>query len=83
MMTSEALLALWELENMPACEVGMQLAKTFLESCGEGVNRLGFEEPADRITEITTAYRALTEHSGDCDDCNEVEPVWHKPDSQE
>jgi hypothetical protein len=71
-MRSEALLALWELENMPACEAGMKLAKTFLETCGEAVNRLGFEEPGDRITEITTAYTTLTDHSMECDDCNEV-----------
>jgi hypothetical protein len=32
----KALLALWDLENIPACDVGMELAKTFLECCGAG-----------------------------------------------
>jgi hypothetical protein len=68
-----ALLALWKLEDIPACDVGMELAKTFLESCGEGVDRLGIEEPADRITEINAAYMALVEHGSTCDKCNEVE----------
>jgi hypothetical protein len=57
-----ALLALWNLENIPACDVGMELAKAFLESCGQGVDRLGIEELADRITEITASYTAMVEH---------------------
>jgi hypothetical protein len=68
----KALLALWDLENIPACDVGMELAKTFLECCGAGVHRLGSEEPADRITEIAASYTALVEHGADCDKCNEV-----------
>jgi hypothetical protein len=67
-----ALLALWRLEDIPACDVGMELAITFLESCGEGVDRLGCEEPADRITEITSSYTALVEHAADCEKCNKV-----------
>jgi hypothetical protein len=66
------LLALWDLENIPACDVGMKLAKAFLESCGQGVDRLGIEEPADRITEITARYTAMVEHGSGCDNCNEV-----------
>jgi hypothetical protein len=68
----DVLLALWELEDLPACGVGMELAKIYLEVCGAGVNRLGIEEPADRITEISAAYAALVEHGLDCDNCNEV-----------
>jgi hypothetical protein len=49
----------------------MELAKTFLESCGAGVEWLGSEEPADRITEITVSYTALVEHGADCGKCNE------------
>jgi hypothetical protein len=65
-----ALLALWKMEDMPACEAGMKLAYKFLEVCGEGVNRLGIEEPSDRITEIEDAYTALADHGAQCDDCN-------------
>ena len=57
-----ALLALWKLEDIPACDEGMMLAQVFLESCGEGVNRLGSEEPADRITEIAASDTAMVEH---------------------
>ena len=49
---SNALLALWTSKTSPPVNVGMELAKTFLETCGEGVDRLGSEEPADRITQI-------------------------------
>ena len=65
-----ALLALWKLEDIPACDEGIMWAEVILESCGEGVNRLGIEEPADRIANITARYMALVEHGGDCDKCS-------------
>ena len=46
-MDNKALLALWDHEEMPACPEGMMLAQAFLISCGEGVNRLGIEEPSE------------------------------------
>jgi hypothetical protein len=67
-----ALLALWKLEDIPACDVGMELARTYLEICVAGVDRFGIEEPADRITEINAAYMTLVEHGSTCDKCNEV-----------
>jgi hypothetical protein len=72
MMDRTALLALWDIEEMPACEEGMMLAQAFLESCGEGVNKLGTEDPSDRITDITDCYTAMVEHGIDCDSCKEV-----------
>lgn len=57
---------------MPACEEGMELARAFLISAGEGVNRLGVEEPADRISEITAAYMEMVNHGIDCDNCKEA-----------
>jgi hypothetical protein len=71
-MNNKALPALWSAEDMPACPEGMTLAQAFLISCGEGVNRIGTEEPSDRITDLTTCYMALVEHGVGCDDCNEV-----------
>jgi hypothetical protein len=68
----KALLDLWNVVDMPACDVGMELATKFLESCGEGVDRLGVEEPSDRITEMSAAYMTLVEHGADCDYCTEV-----------
>jgi hypothetical protein len=41
------------MEDIPACDEGIMLAQVFLESFGEGVNRLGIEEPGDRIADIT------------------------------
>jgi hypothetical protein len=72
LMDNKALLALWKLEEMPACEEGIMLAQAFLISCGEGVNRLGTEEPSDRITDLTACYMALVEHGEGCDNCSEV-----------
>jgi hypothetical protein len=71
-MDKDALLNLWNLEDLPACPAGMALAKTFLIACGQGVNRLGTEEPDDRLLDITACYMDLVEHAGDCDDCKEI-----------
>jgi hypothetical protein len=58
---------------MPACEAGIQLAQIFLENCGEKcIDRLGTEEAADRITQITASYTAMVEHAGECEDCTET-----------
>jgi hypothetical protein len=50
----------------------MELATKYLETCGEGVERLGVEEPSDRIAEMNAAYMTLVEHGADCHNCNEV-----------
>jgi hypothetical protein len=36
-MDQDALLKLWRLDEMPACDEVMRLAKVFLESDGEGI----------------------------------------------
>jgi hypothetical protein len=44
-----------------------------LENCGEkGIDRLGTEEAADRITQITASYTAMVEHADECEDCTET-----------
>lgn len=68
----EQLLSLWDVEDMPACEAGMKYIEDFLVSCGEAVDRLGREEPADRVTEVEAAYMAMIEHADVCDDCKEA-----------
>jgi hypothetical protein len=68
----KAFLDLWNLVDMPACDAGMELATRFLERCGEGVDRLGTEEPSDRITEMNAAYMELVTHGVDCDECKEA-----------
>jgi hypothetical protein len=71
-MDSTALLDVWKMNEIPACDEGMKLARVFLVSCGRALDRLGFEEPADRITEITSTYMALVEHGDGCDTCNDA-----------
>jgi hypothetical protein len=71
-MNIEALLNLWNTDDFPACPEGMELARTFLIGCGQGVTLLGTEDPSDRITEITEAYATMVDHAGLCDDCKGV-----------
>jgi hypothetical protein len=70
-MDNDALLKLWDVEDLPACPAGMALARTFLIACGQGVNRLGIEEPSDRLTDVSVRYLDMVEHAGNCDDCQE------------
>jgi hypothetical protein len=70
-MNREILLKLWNMDEIPACDKGMELAQAFLVSAGEAVYRLGTEEPGDRIIELTAAYTAMTEHFSGCENCNE------------
>jgi len=72
MMDHKKLLALWNTDDFPACPQGMMLAQTYLISCGEAVNRLGTEEPSDRLNDIQACHMALVEHGASCDSCNEV-----------
>lgn len=69
-MNREALLKLWNMDEIPACDRGMELAQAFLVSAGDAFFRLGTEEPGDRLNELTEAYTTLAEHYGRCDNCN-------------
>jgi hypothetical protein len=71
-MDHNKLLALWNTDDFPACEEGMMRAQVYLISCGEGVNRLGTEEPLDGLNDIQACYMALTEHGENCESSNEV-----------
>jgi hypothetical protein len=55
-----------------------KLSKTFLETCGEGVDRLGTEEHSERITIITARYTVIVEHGSGCDNCNEASSNGHR-----
>jgi hypothetical protein len=55
-----------------------KLSKTFLEACGEGVDRLGTEEHSERITMITARLTAMVEHGSGCDNCNEASSNGHR-----
>jgi hypothetical protein len=71
-MDPKALLGLWKLDEIPACNEGMVLAQAFVVSCGRAVDGLGVEEPSDRITDMNTCYTALVEDGDGCDKCNEA-----------
>jgi hypothetical protein len=51
---------------------GEDLRSDFPDQLWRGVNRLGTEEPSDRITDLTACYMALVEHGEGCDNCNVV-----------
>jgi hypothetical protein len=46
---SDALLSLWDIENMPACDEGMELARRFLEAAGECVTHSVLAERARAV----------------------------------
>jgi len=69
----EKLLSLCDLEDMPACDAGIQLVEAFLVSCGEAIDRFGEEGPEDRLAQITASCMAIVDHGNICDDCNEAE----------
>jgi hypothetical protein len=71
----QALLSLWNITEIPACEKGMKYAEAFLIAAGDGVNALGTEDPETRVQIVTEAYMELVTHGIDCDDCNETETV--------
>ena len=66
------LLALWNLESIPACDEGMELAKAFLEAAGECVNTLGRGRTSGTRAALLTAYNWMEAHGNRCDKCNEI-----------
>jgi hypothetical protein len=44
MINTNALLAPWKLDEVPACREGIELAHGFFAACGRAVNRAGIEE---------------------------------------
>jgi hypothetical protein len=69
-MNREALLRLWNMDEIPSCDKGMELAQAFLVSAGEAVYRIGVEEPGDRLAGLAAAYTAMAEHYDGCENCN-------------
>jgi hypothetical protein len=71
-ITNDALLLLWDLENMPACDEGMELARRFLGAAGECVNTLGRGRTSSGRADLLWTYNAMVMHSDRCEKCNEV-----------
>jgi hypothetical protein len=67
------LLALWKLDEIPACDDGMELARTFLERAGDAVDKL--DDPTKIIAvrnALIRAHKGLIDHRANCPNCNEV-----------
>jgi hypothetical protein len=68
-LNREKLLSLWELEDMPVCDAGMQMVEGFLVTCGEAIDRFREEGPEDRLAQTTESYMTMVDHGNLCDDC--------------
>jgi hypothetical protein len=67
----EELLNLWKnIEDIPACEEGMEYAKAFLEVAGE-CDELGRSQPAVMRSALLNAYDLMVRHRLVCANCNE------------
>jgi hypothetical protein len=52
-----ALLNLWRLEELPACDKGMEHARAFLTSAGEAVSGIESHEPGLLLREFVVLFR--------------------------
>ncbi len=59
------LLALWDAENMPACDEGMELARLFLETAGRAVAASEHLEFA-----MMQSWRIYSRHQAACNKCH-------------
>ena len=72
----DAFLALWKLDQLPACDEGMELARRFLLRAGEAVDQLDLDTVIATRNGLIRAHKELVAHRAECPNCNEVdEPV--------
>jgi hypothetical protein len=69
------LLELWNLEQMPACDEGMELAEHFIARALEAVNIHDEAEAIPKRNAIIRAHKVFTEHRGTCGKCNEIDII--------
>jgi hypothetical protein len=67
-----ALLNLWNLEELPACDEGMEHARAFLTSAGEAVSGIESHDPRLLIRRFVVLFRIYVAHNVTCPKCNEV-----------
>ena len=67
------LLALWKLDELPACDEGMELAARFLERAGEAVDRLDEANIIAARNAMIRAHKELIGHRAMCPNCNEAD----------
>ena len=70
-MDAEALLKLWKLVDMPACDEGMELARAFLASCGQAVEKADAFDRLRLRAESDFRFSRYTTHRVICPKCNE------------
>jgi hypothetical protein len=63
---------LWNLEDLPACDEGMELAEAFITRCLEAVNSLDEAEAIPKRNAIIRTHKAFIEHRSSCPKCNEL-----------
>jgi hypothetical protein len=66
-----ALLNLWSLEELPACDEGMEHARAFLTSAGEAVSSIENHDPRLLLLESVVLFRIFAAHSATCPKCNQ------------
>ena len=66
------LLNLWSLEELPACDEGMEHARAFLTSAGEAVSNIENRDPRSLLREFVVLFRIFAAHSATCPKCNQV-----------
>jgi len=74
----EAFLALWKLDELPACDEGMELARRFLVWAGEAVDKLDFDAVIAIRNGLIRAHKELVAHRAECPNCNEVDETVHQ-----
>lgn len=70
-ISHKALLGLWSLEEMPACDEGMRFARSFLISAGEAISSVDTDDPEHLRMEFNVQYDAFVRHCAECPKCNE------------
>ena len=66
------LLALWKLDELPACQEGMELAARFLERAGEAEDRLDEANIPLVRNAMIRSHKELVDHRATCPKCNEA-----------
>jgi len=71
-LDSKVFLSLFKLPDfMPACDEGMELAKRFLEACGDAVANVETDDEVDLRFRFFSRWNDYVEHRAACDKCNE------------
>lgn len=66
------LMALWNLDEIPACEEGVKLASEFLTACSRAVEQIGVAETFSLRSDFHFKFSKYAAHCAGCENCNEV-----------